>query len=216
MLAPPPRAPSRWSAGTLLSDEPDAEWAADARSAADAAVAEVRLVAATAALATGQVGDAAAHATAALRADPYDEAALRTLMRAHVAAGRPASALTEFARMRELLGEELGVEPAPETRALHEALLREEPAGSPPAGTSGDLVGRVGELRSLDAELERREPERGPWWSAVSPGSARPRCSTGGRRPRPRAAPSCSGAGPRRASSRCSRSSTRWSAGWPT
>ncbi len=141
--------------GTLLSDEPDAEWAADARSAADAAVAEVRLVAATAALATGQVGDAAAHATAALRADPYDEAALRTLMRAHVAAGRPASALAEFARMRELLGEELGVEPAPETRALHEALLREEPAGSPPAGTSGDLVGRVDELRSLDAELER-------------------------------------------------------------
>ena len=141
--------------GTLLADEPDAEWAADARSAADAAVAEVRLVAATAALATGQVGDAAAHATAALRADPYDEAALRTLMRAHVAAGRPASALAEFARMRELLGEELGVEPAPETRALHEALLREEPAGSPPAGTSGDLVGRVDELRSLDAELER-------------------------------------------------------------
>ena len=38
-------------------------------------------VAAGAALATGQVGDAAAHATEALRADPYDEAALRTLMR---------------------------------------------------------------------------------------------------------------------------------------
>jgi DNA-binding SARP family transcriptional activator len=141
--------------GPLLADEPDAEWAAEARSAADASVAEVRRVAASAALATGQVGDAAAYATEALRSDPYDEAALRTLMRAHVAAGRPASALAEFARIRELLGEELGVEPAPETRALHEALLREEPAQALPAGKPGDLVGRAEELRTLDAELER-------------------------------------------------------------
>ena len=76
------------------------------------------------------MGDAAAYATEALRGDPYDEAALRTLMRAHVAAGRPASALAEFARVRELLAEELGVDPAPETRALHEALLRAEPAAA--------------------------------------------------------------------------------------
>ena len=142
--------------GVLLADEPDAEWAADARSAADASVAEVRRVAATAALATGQVGDAAAHAGAALRADPYDEAALRTLMRAHVAAGRPASALAEFARVRELLAEDLGVDPAPETRALHEELLRDEPP-TPPAAepTPEKLVGRAAELRAMDAELER-------------------------------------------------------------
>ena len=117
-------------------------------------VAEVRRVAATAALATGQVGDAAAHATAALRADPYDEAALRTLMRAHVAAGRPASALAEFARVRELLADELGVDPAPETRALHEELLRDEPA-PPRLRSKGLVVGRTTELRALDAELER-------------------------------------------------------------
>ena len=141
--------------GTLLADEPDAEWAAEARSEADASVAEVRRVAATAALATGQVGDAAAHATAALRADPYDEAALRTLMRAHVAAGRPASALAEFARVRELLADELGVDPAPETRALHEELLRDEPAPAPAPEPRSTLVGRTTELRALDAELER-------------------------------------------------------------
>ena len=131
-------------------------------------------MAATTALATGQVGDAAAHATEALRADPFDEAALRTLMRAHVAAGRPASALAEFARVRELLADELGVDPAPETRALHEELLRDEPAPAPTpeprsglhptedapyarasAGTPEMLVGRAGELRALDAELEQ-------------------------------------------------------------
>ncbi len=141
--------------GPLLADEPDAEWAAAARSAAQASVAEVRRVAATAALATGQMGDAAAHATEALRADPYDEAALRTLMRAHAVAGRPASALAEFARVRELLAEELGVDPAPETRALHEELLRDEPAPAPAPKPRSGLVGRVGELRALDAALER-------------------------------------------------------------
>ena len=142
--------------GDLLADEPDAEWAADARAAAATAVAEVRRQAAHAALATGQVGDAAAHATAALRADPYDEAALRTLMKAHAAAGRPASALAEFARVRELLAEELGVDPAPETRALHEALLREEPAPAPAPGPAGRLlVGRATEMNLLDGELER-------------------------------------------------------------
>lgn len=49
--------------GPLLADEPDAEWAAETRSAVAATVAEVRRVAASAALATGQVGDAAALAT---------------------------------------------------------------------------------------------------------------------------------------------------------
>jgi DNA-binding SARP family transcriptional activator len=142
--------------GGLLADEPDADWAAEARSVADASVADVRRVAAAAALATGQVGVAAAHATEALRADPYDEDALRTLMRAHVAAGRPASALAEFARVRTLLAEELGVDPSPETRALHELVLHEEPLtqepGQEPAGT---LVGRAEQLIRLDAELER-------------------------------------------------------------
>lgn len=139
--------------GPLLADEPDAEWAAEARSAVATSVTEVRAVAASAALATGQVGDAAAHATEALRADPYDEAALRTLMRSHVAAGRPASALAEFARIRQLLAEELGVDPAPETRALHEELLRDDPPVSPPPVPTSTLVGRQAQLLALDGEL---------------------------------------------------------------
>ena len=143
--------------GPLLADEPDAEWATQPRAAAARTAAEVRRIAGTAALATGQVGDAASHAAEVLRADPYDEAALRTLMRAHAAAGRPATALAEFARVRELLAEDLGVDPAPETRALHEELLREEATPkSVPASTgrrAGPLVGRAEETAVLDAEL---------------------------------------------------------------
>jgi DNA-binding SARP family transcriptional activator len=145
--------------GVLLADEPDVEWAAEARSAVGATVADIRRLAATSALATGQVGDAAAHATEALRRNPYDQAALRTLMRAHVAVGRPASALAEFATVRELLAEELGVDPAPETLALHEQILTRwldgAPARPPQPQRPGGLVGRDGELGTLDAELQR-------------------------------------------------------------
>ncbi len=141
--------------GPLLSGDPDAAWAAEERTAVLRTVAEVRRIAATAALATGQVGDAAAHAAEALRADPYDEAALRVLMRAHAAAGRPASALAEFARVRELLADDLGVDPTAETRALHEELLRSEAGPPPTPEPAASLVGRVEGLRVLDAELAR-------------------------------------------------------------
>ena len=141
--------------GPLLSDEPDAAWAADARVEIHRAVAEVRRIAATSALATGQVGDAAAHAAEALRADPYDEAALRVLMRAQAAAGRPASALAEFARVRALLAEDLGVDPTAETRALHEELLRSGSGPPPTREPDASLVGRAECVRVLDAELAR-------------------------------------------------------------
>ena len=55
--------------------------------------------------------------------DPYDEAALRSLMRAHAALGRPASALAAYAEVRARLAEDLGVSPAAETEALHSEIL---------------------------------------------------------------------------------------------
>ena len=118
----------------LLADEPDAQWAEEPRVAAAAVVAEARRVAAGAALATGQVGSAAALATEALRHDPYDEQAVRTLMRALAAAGRPATALAEYARFRELLGDELGVEPSAQTRACTSASSAKRTARTGPGG----------------------------------------------------------------------------------
>ena len=125
------------------------------------------------------------YATEALRSDPYDEAALRTLMRAHVAAGRPASALAEFARVRELLAEELGVDPPPETRALHEAAAAARSRRPSPRGRGRRLGGSSAGPRSC-ARWTRSSSGRGPargWsWSAASRASARPRCSTTGPR----------------------------------
>ena len=140
-------------AAPLLADEPDAEWARLPRQEISAAIAEARGIAAAAALDSGQAGDAAAHARAALAHDPFDETALRLLMRAHVMAGRPASALAAYAQVREHLTEELGVSPSAETEALHDAIVLADPVDV--ADVVAPIVGRERELALLDAAFER-------------------------------------------------------------
>jgi DNA-binding SARP family transcriptional activator len=63
-------------------------------------------------------GDAAAAALAAVRAEPLRESPRAALIRVHIAEGNPSEALREFARYRELLMIELGVEPTERLRAL--------------------------------------------------------------------------------------------------
>ena len=143
--------------GDLLADEPDARWADAARAAVARTLARARLVGAEAALVAGDPSDAADLAAAALDCDGYDEAALRVLMRADASAGRPARALAAYARVRERLAQELGIDPSPVTEELHTAIL----LGKVPGPTSGGrsvgsaLVGRDAELRALDGFLER-------------------------------------------------------------
>ncbi|WP_051325275.1 AfsR/SARP family transcriptional regulator [Glycomyces tenuis] len=79
--------------------------------------------------------------------------------------GRTPEALTAYAELAERLGYALGVDPTPDLRELHTALLREdsgldpartEPAAIPaqlPAGIGG-FTGRTEHLRRLDAMLK--------------------------------------------------------------
>ena len=84
-------------------------------------------------LAKGDHGQAARDAESLLRLDPYRETAHRLLMRTHAAAGDRAAAARAYQRCREVLADDLGVDPAPETvdLATRLGLSRPSPAPSP-------------------------------------------------------------------------------------
>ena len=163
-LAAAERAHELLSAGTAIGDEPYADWAYPAREQVRELLRRVRLAAAEAALATADPPLAAGYAEAAMAADPFDEAAHRWYMSASVAAGEQAKALGAYEALRRRLGHELGADPAPQTRELHLAILREQKGGlvttrssSPPADAvrrgpapgGMALPGREGEMGVL-------------------------------------------------------------------
>lgn len=149
------RALALLGSGPVLLNEPDADWVAAARSEGDRLLRTARHLSASAALRTGDPGQAIAVARAAVAADQWDETAHRLLMSAHVAAGEPAAALTVYDALRTRLADELGVDPARETQELHLAVLRGQPHDPllphrtvRPPGPA--LAGRQAELATLE------------------------------------------------------------------
>ncbi len=145
--------------GSALADEAYAEWAEPARIELADLARRARHAAAEAANRSGDHAEAVTIAGKAVEADPFDEVACRLLMRAHAGRGEPARAVAAYERLRAILAFELGTDPAPDTRALHVSILREEPA--PPEHTTPksatkhagrtELAGRESEQRQLDA-----------------------------------------------------------------
>ncbi len=132
-------------------------------------------------------------------------------------AERQADALAAYRRARQMLAEELGIEPGEELRRLEEAVLRQEVPPSATAAVTRTLPRDVAGFTGRGAELGRllgalaAAASGGGWWgsarSAGWPGSARPpwRCTrrTGSR----------SGSPTGRCSCRCTRTprgSGRW------
>jgi DNA-binding SARP family transcriptional activator/tetratricopeptide (TPR) repeat protein len=133
------------------------EWAQLRQAELERLISRARLVAATALLEAGDWMAAADTASAATERDPYDEAALRILLRAYVMGGQMAGALALYASARQRMADELGTDPSPETAALYTAILRGELAVSArpsPAASSG-VVGRDEELSGLEAIAAR-------------------------------------------------------------
>src|SRR5262245_9186698 len=112
--------------GEFLADEPHAPWAARLREilrerflALVAELAELRIV-------EGAFAAAIELAERGLEHDRLREPLHRALMGAHSRMGDVAGALRVYERYRRLLDEELGAVPAPQTQALHAAILRGE------------------------------------------------------------------------------------------
>jgi DNA-binding SARP family transcriptional activator len=108
----------------VLADHPGAAWTQPAQTLHVELLRRARHAAAQAALSAGDFRAAAAAAEVAVRADPLDEVAYRTLLTAYNSAGEPARALIAFERLRQTLARELGVDPAPATRELHVSILQ--------------------------------------------------------------------------------------------
>ena len=113
----------------------------------------------------GRVGDSVAlvrDARRQLELEPWHEPAQRQLMRGLAMSGDRDAALAQYARCRQLLADELGVEPEAETRALHEQIRSgqlspvKRDAAAPrynlPAALT-PFVGREAELATLGALL---------------------------------------------------------------
>ncbi len=94
-----------------------------------------------------------------LAIDPLSERAHRQLMRLYALSSRRTRALAQFEELRNLLNQELGVEPLAETTELYQAILLEEvpeeSAGEEPMGPLIPLAGRSEELAELQGSWQQ-------------------------------------------------------------
>ena len=119
-------------------------------------------------LAAGNDEEAESVAESLLVEDPLRERAWAGLMRALHRMGRQADALRAYRRAREVLGEELGIEPSRELQDLEEAILLRDPRLDAPVEESftprlpfpgslvdtGAIVGRESEIARLGTEFD--------------------------------------------------------------
>jgi WD40 repeat protein/DNA-binding SARP family transcriptional activator len=90
-------------------------------------------------LAAGGHREVAGELDALVAEHPLREGLHAQRMLALYRCGRQAEALDAYRQARSVLVEEIGVEPGPELRRLHEAILRQDPSLDPPAADAVEL-----------------------------------------------------------------------------
>jgi len=144
----------------------DTPWLGGVREALDAERQAAELDRNDLALRLGRHGEALAGIGAAADAHPLDERLAGQLMLALYRDGRQADALHRYQRIRTALADELGADPGPPLRELHQRILRADPGlagASPVAGrpvprqlpaAPRAFAGRRHELDVLDAIMD--------------------------------------------------------------
>ena len=150
--------------GEFTTHDPDALWAVPVRENLESRFREMTLDAAEHAVELGWMRDGLELGQRALDADVTSERAYRVLMRAYTGLGETERALRVYERCRAVLAEDLGLDPSPQTRALHLEILSSEPLDAPPA----PFTGRDRELRHLLGWLSQRRSTGEPGLVYVS------------------------------------------------
>ncbi|WP_185845983.1 BTAD domain-containing putative transcriptional regulator [Kibdelosporangium aridum] len=101
----------------------------------------------------GQSADLIAELTMRTANDPLDERVAGQYMLALYHSHRPADALKHYQRTRTRLVQELGVEPSDNLRQLHQRILADDPALSPPM-----VLGASASTRQPDPRVPRQLP----------------------------------------------------------
>ncbi|MGH2774915.1 MAG: BTAD domain-containing putative transcriptional regulator, partial [Actinomycetota bacterium] len=147
--------------GVVLEDEPYADWVEPARAQTRNLLRRARHSGWIAALEAGDHQSAIGFARSAADDDELDEEAWRALMTAYYESGRTATAIDVYERLRTHLADEMGVDPAPETQALHLRMLRNQPlpdlvapAAAIAKSFDPSFVGRAEELEWLVSRWE--------------------------------------------------------------
>lgn len=148
-LALPGRLASILGGRVLAGDE--AEWLEPLRATHLRLVERIRVCSAEAALLAGRPQLALDAADELLALSAVDERAYRIRIRARMLAGDRAGAIDCFEQCREVLAEELGIDPSAETSALYLEVLRSGSSGSGtlPVLPVGGFFGRAAEIRSI-------------------------------------------------------------------
>ena len=139
----------------------DVPWFADLRTALQAERLAATLDRNDAALGAGRHAELLGEIATAAGVHPLDERLAGQLMLAQHRSGRQADALATYQRIRRSLVDELGSEPGPELRRVHQQILDTD-AGGPPAPreaerSRGNLERRPTRLYGRDEDVQRVE-----------------------------------------------------------
>jgi DNA-binding SARP family transcriptional activator len=158
--------------GDIEVAEASGRWLDEARETWRERRCEALVDAAEAAAALNWMRDSLDFARPAFELDPHSERTARALMRALAGLGEMDRALTVFERIRHTLADNFGVDPSPQTRALHLQLL----TGTVDRSAGKGLVGHeksVDAVVSAIASLRRSDSGSGVVWLCGEPGSGR-------------------------------------------